>query len=81
MNEQSANLIRSITGPVILITVGSLFAIDKFTQFHFGQTWPVLLIVIGLLKLAAGRRRPAMYVPPPPPPVNPAQPGNLGGLR
>ena len=55
MNEQSAYLVRAITGPVILITLGVLFAFDRFTEFRFSQTWPVLLIVVGLLKLAGGR--------------------------
>jgi hypothetical protein len=67
VNEQSQYLLRAITGPVILITVGVLFTIDKFTTFGFGQTWPILLIVIGLLKLLGGRRR-REYVTPPPPP-------------
>jgi hypothetical protein len=57
MNEQSMYLVRAIRGPVILITVGVLFAFDKFTEFRFSQSWPVLLIVIGLLSLAGGRRR------------------------
>ena len=68
MNEQSQNLIRAVTGPVILITVGTLFLIDRFSPFSFGQTWPVLLIVIGVLKMLGGRRRRDDYVPPPPPP-------------
>ena len=67
MNEQSQYLLRAITGPVILITVGVLFTIDKFTAFSFTQTWPILLIVVGLLKLLGGRRR-REYVTPPPPP-------------
>lgn len=66
MNEQSQNLLRAITGPVILITVGVLFTIDRFTSFGFGQTWPILLIVIGLLKLLGGRRRRDFVQPPPP---------------
>ena len=57
MNEQSMMLVRAIRGPVILITVGVLFAFDKFTAFRFNQTWPVLLIVIGLLSLGARRDR------------------------
>ena len=57
MNEQSTYLVRAITGPVILITIGVLFAFDRYTEFHFSQTWPVLLIVVGLLKLAGGSRR------------------------
>jgi hypothetical protein len=48
----SGNLIAAIRGPVMLITVGVLFAIDHLGVWSFGRTWPVLLIVIGLLKLA-----------------------------
>jgi len=57
MNDQSAYLCRAVTGPIILITIGVLFAFDRFTDFRFSQTWPVLLIVIGLLLLAGGGRR------------------------
>lgn len=81
MTEQSQYLMRAITGPIILITVGVLFLIDKFTGINFGQTWPVLLIIIGLLKLFGGRTRKAAYYPPPPRPgtanrqASPAEPG------
>ena len=54
MNDQSRQLVRAATGPVILITVGTLFALEKFTPYRFGQTWPVLLIIIGFLKLLGG---------------------------
>jgi hypothetical protein len=57
MNDQSRHLVRAATGPVILITVGTLFALEKFTPYRFGQTWPVLLIIIGLLKLLGGHPR------------------------
>jgi len=73
MNDQSQCLIRAVTGPIILITVGVLFSIDRFTGISFSQTWPVLLIVIGILKLMGGRRRRVGFYPPPPPP--PAAPG------
>lgn len=66
MNEQSMMLVRAIRGPVIMITVGVLFAFDKFGRFHFDQTWPVLLIVIGVLGLIGGRRRRRFDAPPPP---------------
>jgi hypothetical protein len=42
-------LARAVRGPIILITVGVLFALNNFTPYGFSQTWPVLLIVIGLL--------------------------------
>ncbi len=66
MNDQSQLLLRSIKGPVIMITVGVLFAIERY-GYSFGQTWPVLLIVVGILQLAGGRRRRADYYPPPGP--------------
>ena len=70
MNDQSAYLVRAVTGPIILITIGVLFAFDRFTDFRFSQTWPVLLIVVGLLRLVGGgrRRRYRDFPPPPPPP-------------
>ncbi len=41
----------AVRGPIILITIGTLFAVDHFTPYGFARTWPVLLIVIGLLTL------------------------------
>jgi len=78
MNDQSQLLLRSIKGPIIMITVGVLFAADRFTDYQFHQTWPVLLIVIGLMQLLGGRgslRRPDYYPPPVPPPA-PARPAS-----
>ncbi len=73
MNDQSRQLVRAATGPIILITVGTLFALEKFTPYRFGQTWPVLLIIIGFLKLLGGghRRHPRRWrnVPPAQAPV------------
>jgi hypothetical protein len=74
MNDQSRQLMRAISGPVILITIGVLFMIDRFTEFRFSQTWPVLLIVIGILKLLGGRRRSGDYYPPSPPPATGVKP-------
>jgi len=52
MNANDANLLRAIRWPVTLITLGALFALNNFTDYGFNQTWPVLLIVFGLLSLA-----------------------------
>ncbi len=51
MNGSDVSLARAIRGPVTLITVGVLFALNNFTQYRFSQTWPVILIVFGLLSL------------------------------
>lgn len=43
---------RGLMGPVILITLGVLFLIGEFVRrLDFGDLWPVLLIVIGVMKL------------------------------
>jgi hypothetical protein len=44
-------LIRAIRGPILLITLGSLFAVDYFGPHPFSRTWPILLIVAGALWL------------------------------
>ena len=51
MSDNDVNLLRAIRWPVTLITLGSLFALNNFTNYGFHQTWPVLLIVFGLLSL------------------------------
>lgn len=51
MNGSDVTLIRAIRGPITLITLGVLFALNNFTTYSFNQTWPVLLIVFGLLSL------------------------------
>jgi hypothetical protein len=48
----NANLIQAVRGPLMMITLGILLAIDHFGQFSFGRTWPLLVIVFGILKLA-----------------------------
>lgn len=51
MRVTSAELIRAIRGPLLLIVLGLLFVGDYFGPYPFYKTWPVLLIVYGLLKL------------------------------
>ncbi|MBM3727949.1 MAG: hypothetical protein FJW40_21300 [Acidobacteria bacterium] len=49
----AGTLLGAVRGPIVLITLGILFALDvTFDAFHFRHTWPVLIIVIGVLKLA-----------------------------
>lgn len=38
-------------GPILLITLGAIFLVAKFTRYGFGQLWPVLLLVGGILAL------------------------------
>jgi hypothetical protein len=48
----------AVRGPITLITIGTLFAIDHFTVYGFNRTWPVLLIVFGALSLICRGGRP-----------------------
>jgi hypothetical protein len=66
------SIMRAIRGPITLITVGVLFALNNFTLYTFDKTWPVLLIVFGLLSLLRRGLEPA--APPPPPPAQPYPP-------
>ena len=51
MNGNSPTLMRAIRGPIMVITIGVLFAFDHMTEFSIGRTWPAILIVLGLLSL------------------------------
>jgi hypothetical protein len=46
-----AALIGALRGPVLLATLGGLLTAHRFSEITFGKTWPVLLIVFGLMKL------------------------------
>ncbi len=51
---QRCRLHRS-TGGIVLITLGILFLVEQFTNLAFHRTWPVFLIVLGLLLFARTR--------------------------
>jgi len=77
--------VRGLTGPAVLITIGILFLIGRSSwdwDWGFGRTWPIILLVIGAIKLAEamasteghlGSQPPVPpqppIVPPPPPPA------------
>jgi hypothetical protein len=42
---------QAIRGPVVLITVGALFALHQAGSISFARTWPLIIIVVGLIKL------------------------------
>jgi len=50
MNDIS-HFVQAIRGPIMLIALGSLVAIDYAGIYGFWRTWPILIIVFGLLKL------------------------------
>jgi hypothetical protein len=49
----------SLRGPVFLIALGIVFLIGEFVpEWGVRKTWPVLLVVIGVLKLLDSTRPP-----------------------
>jgi len=78
--------IRGLMGPVIIVTIGVLFLLAELRGgfFDFGNTYPVILIVIGLISLASAlasseghvsSNAPVTPVIPPGPGVPPSTPG------
>ena len=47
-----SSLLLAMRGPVLLVTLGLLMAADQLDRMSFARTWPVLLILFGLFKLA-----------------------------
>lgn len=43
---------RRLRGAIILITIGTLALLDQWHIMRFGVTWPFILIVLGLMKIA-----------------------------
>jgi Domain of unknown function (DUF5668)/B-box zinc finger len=77
---------RRIMGPAILLTIGILFLLN--VTLHgpgFGRTWPIILLVVGGVKLLQGSSSAEGHIPPlaptsyppggPVPPTQPASPG------
>jgi hypothetical protein len=63
----TGGLIRATRGPVMLIALGVLLALDQMGPVSFSRTWPALLIVFGLYKLAettSGGSQPGSNAPP-----------------
>ncbi len=69
--------IRGLMGPAVIITVGVLFLFDQMRggNFSFGNTYPIILIVIGFISLAAAAAPTDGHISAP---VPPAAPGALG---
>lgn len=69
MNNRRALFAQAIRGPILLITIGILFAIHQAGVLPIYRSWPLILIVIGLMKLIERTVAPpsVMYPPPPPP--------------
>lgn len=55
---------RGLIGPAILITVGVLSLLENVTNYGWDRTWPVLLVVIGLVKILQSNASTAGHVTP-----------------
>jgi len=59
MNDNS--LIQAVRGPIMLIALGTLVEIDYLGIYGFGRTWPILIILFGILKLMEKVGRPGPF--------------------
>ncbi len=67
--------LRRIRGPVFLLTFGVTALLNQWHMLSFGRSWPLYLIVYGVLRLAEGSAllasppapsyAPPAYTPPP----------------
>ncbi len=71
--------IRGLMGPAAIITVGVLFLLDQLRGgiFSFWNTAPVILIVLGIISLAAAAASTEGHVSGAVPPTAPSAPGSL----
>jgi hypothetical protein len=61
--------LRRMRGPIFLLTFGVTAILDVYTNIDYGRSWPLYIIVWGVLKLAEN----AILAQNPPPP--PGMPG------
>jgi hypothetical protein len=85
VNVNYWELARAVRGPIMLITFGVLMAMNHMNTIGFERTWPILIIMYGLLRLwerAAGPPTPPAYPPAGyPPSPYPTQSPNQGGAQ
>ena len=62
MNARRLLIAQAARGPVLLITIGVLFAVQQAGMLSFSRTWPLVVIVLGVMKLIE-----RLVAPPPPP--------------
>jgi hypothetical protein len=69
-------MIRGLMGPAVIITVGVLFLLNEMSggRFSFGNTYPMILIVIGVISLAAAAASSEGHISEPVPPQTPMVP-------
>lgn len=65
MNSKAALYAQAVRGPIVLIVIGVLFAVHQAGVLPFSRTWPLLLIVLGVMKLIERWQAPRPPFPPP----------------
>jgi hypothetical protein len=60
---------RRLMGPAMLLTIGVLFLLQSLRVAHFDRTWPVILLVVGAVKLLQSTSASGGPSVPPPPSV------------
>jgi hypothetical protein len=69
VNARGFFLAQAVRGPILLITIGALFALHQAGILSFSRTWPLILIVLGVMKLIERMVAPRVpYTPPYAPP-------------
>jgi hypothetical protein len=68
VNNRRALFAQAIRGPILLITIGILFALHQAGVLPIYRSWPLILIVIGLMKLLERTVAPPSVMYPAPPP-------------
>ena len=61
MRDINNSLIQAVRGPIMLIALGGLVEIDYLGIYGFSRTWPILIILFGILKLLEKMAGPVSY--------------------
>jgi hypothetical protein len=61
MRDINNSLIQAVRGPIMLIALGGLVEIDYLGIYGFSRTWPILIILFGILKLLEKMVGPVSY--------------------
>lgn len=55
---------RSLMGPAVLVTIGVLSLLESVSRFGWHRTWPILILVIGIVKLLQSNASASGHIPP-----------------
>jgi hypothetical protein len=69
--------LRRMRGPIFLLVFGVTAILDVYTSIDYARSWPLYLIVWGIMKLAENAI--LAQNPPPPPGQWPGYPGSYPG--